>query len=174
MLQLLLSPVNKNGNHYHSVSAFKQNAVHTMLMLAASRICGNTWKWEMAQFLPLDQINGAVKMSKRYKYLWCACQFSCLAQGPRLLIENFDFYLRLSLRTWGRGFPRLLWAWTPATFIGNKGKYWTEKSLAVLFPCLPFFFWQLEILATAMPSVWLSLLANFSCQLQQFGYNAQH
>ena len=153
MLQLLLSPVNKNGNHYHSVSAFKQNAVHTMLMLAASRICGNTWKWEIAQFLPLDQINDAVKMSKQYKYLWCACQFLCLAQGPCLLIENFDFNLRMSLRTWPRIFLAALSMNPTGYFHRKQRENWTKKSLAALIPCLPFFFRQLEILATAMPYV---------------------
>ena len=59
----------------------------------------------MAQFSPLDQINDAVKMSKQYKYILCACQFLCLAQGPCLLIENFDFNFRMSLRTWAMDFP---------------------------------------------------------------------
>lgn len=106
MLQLLLLPVNKNGNHCHSVSKCCPHNVDA----SSNQDLWQHMKMGNGQFSPLDQINGTVKMSKRYKYLWCACQFSCLAQVQCLLIENFDikFYLRPSLRTWGRRFPWLL------------------------------------------------------------------
>lgn len=171
MLQLLLLPVNKNGNHCHSVSKCCPHNVDA----SSNQDLWQHMKMGNGQFSPLDQINGTVKMSKRYKYLWCACQFSCLAQVQCLLIENFDikFYLRPSLRTWGRRFPWLLWAWTLATFRGNEGKLNYEISnCSYSLPTI--FFWQLEILDTAMPYARLSLLANFSCQAQQFDYNVQH
>lgn len=149
MLQLLLSPVNNNENHYHSVSAFKQNAVHTMLMLAASRICGNTWKWEIAQFSPLDQINGAVNMSKQYKYLWYACSANSYAWH-----KAHACWLKTLILIWGCHWGLGPWIFLDAVSMNPTGYFhrkqmenWTKNSLAVLIPCLPFFFlatWNLS------------------------------
>ena len=142
MLRLLLSPVNKNGNHYHSVSAFKQNAVHTMLMLAASMICGNTWKWEMAQFSPLDQINDAVKMSKQYKYLLCACQYYSYA-WHKAHVCWLKTLILISGCHWGLG-PWIFLAvvsMNPTGYFHRKQREnWTKKSLELCSYSLPTIF----------------------------------
>ena len=94
----------------------------------------------MAQFSPLDQINDAVKMSKQYKYLWCACQLLCLAQGPRLLIENFDFNLRMSLRSWAMNFPGCCEHEPYWYFHRKQRENWTKKSLELCSYSLPTIF----------------------------------
>ena len=75
------------------------------------------------------------------------------------IITWHSHYIKGCHRGPGAGnFPRLLWAWPPAIFVGSKRKRDHKNSLAVEFPTLLIAYTQqLEILVTAF-HIYINLL----------------
>lgn len=111
-----------------------QTAVHTMLMLAASRICGNTRKWEMAQFLKLDQFNGAVKMSLETVQVPLVCM-PILMLGTRPMPDDWKLWFLFKAVTEDLG-PWIFLAaasMNPGYFHRKQRENWTKKSYHFFF-----------------------------------------